>query len=178
MIYNINNFFNKEECANIINLCEQVGVFFNYMDDSTWDCKRIYDNELKEFVLDRFNKKYQNNDLNLWFDFKSFEIKDVNISLTKYYDNRRLDLHLDASSQFTTVIVLSDDFVGGEFILSNTKKQKQKELSLKKGEGISFDGSTIYHGVNPVTSGIRIALNIWMTNTEYKYRDVSKKTLL
>jgi predicted 2-oxoglutarate/Fe(II)-dependent dioxygenase YbiX len=89
-----------------------------------------------------------------------------------------LDLHLDSTSQFTTVIVLTDNFKGGEFILSNNQTSKEKEIELKMGEGISFDGSKIYHGVNPVVDGIRCALNIWMTNTDYKYKDVSKKTLL
>jgi hypothetical protein len=107
----------------------------------------------------------------LWFDLNEFKINDVNISLTKYYDNRWLDLHLDKTSQLTTVIVLSDEFDDGRFVLStnNSDIKNGEKYNLQIGDGISFDGSKIYHGVLPVNTGIRYALNIWMTDTDFKY---------
>jgi predicted 2-oxoglutarate/Fe(II)-dependent dioxygenase YbiX len=45
-----------------------------------------------------------------------------------------------------------------------------EKYHLNIGESISFDGTKIYHGVMPVTNGVRCALNIWMTNTNFKYR--------
>jgi predicted 2-oxoglutarate/Fe(II)-dependent dioxygenase YbiX len=108
-------------------------------------------------------------------------IKDVNISLTKYYSGKWLDLHIDANSQFTTVIMLSDEFDDGRFTLSNSYMNinNAQKYHLNIGECISFDGSKIYHGVMPVTNGIRCALNIWMTNTDYKYRPLkTNKTLI
>jgi hypothetical protein len=170
MNYTINNFFEKEECNSIIEYADKVGKKFNYNPTEVWDCKRISDLEFNKLIIDRFIKNYKENGFKLWFSLDNFEIKDINISITKYYDNRRLDLHLDSTSQLTTVIVLNENFVDGRFMLSETQNQNDSEkYELKIGQSISFDGSKIYHGVMPVTSGIRCALNIWMTNTDFKY---------
>ena len=68
--------------------------------------------------------------------------------------------------------MLSDEFDDGRFTLSNSYMNinNAQKYHLNIGECISFDGSKIYHGVMPVTSGIRCALNIWMTNTDFKYK--------
>ena len=170
MNYSINNFFEKEECNSIIEYADRVGKKFNYNPTEVWDCKRIADVDFNKLIIDRFIKNYDDNKFKLWFPLEEFEIKDVNISITKYYEGRRLDLHLDSTSQLTTVIVLSDNFTDGRFMLSETHKQTDSEkYELKIGQSISFDGSKIYHGVMPVVNGIRCALNIWMTNTNFKY---------
>lgn len=175
MIYSINNFFEKHECKPIINFAEKTGIEFSYTNNSSWDCKRVYDLGFKNDIVERFKKQYDNDELRLWFPFEKFEIKDVNISLTKYYDGRWLDLHLDLTSQLTTVIVLSDNFIGGEFLLSKTyDKNDCQKHNLKIGQSISFNGSSIYHGVSPVTNGIRCALNIWMTDTDFKYLKINE----
>jgi len=170
MNYSINNFFEKEECNSIIEYADRVGKKFNYNPTEVWDCKRIADVDFNKLIIDRFIKNYDDNKFKLWFPLEEFEIKDVNISITKYYEGRRLDLHLDSTSQLTTVIVLNDNFTDGRFMLSETHKQTDSEkYELKIGQSISFDGSKIYHGVMPVVNGIRCALNIWMTNTNFKY---------
>jgi len=180
MNYNINKFFEKEECLPIIEFAEKNGIQFSYTNDSVWDCKRICNDEFKEKILNHFITLYQSKKFDLWFPLESFEIKDINLSLTKYYDGRKLNLHLDGTSQLTTVIVLSEEFHDGRFMLSeipedNNNTQKHE---LKIGESITFDGSQIYHGVMPVTKGIRYALNIWMTNTDYKYLKLGEKKLI
>jgi len=174
MQFSINNFFVKEECNSIIALADMLGVPFSYNPNEHWDCKRIYDESFKNYIINTLLLNYKNNEFKLWFDLNEFDIKDVNVSLTKYYDGRWLDLHLDSTSQFTTVIVLSDEFDDGRFSLSNsyTDINNTEKYHLNIGESISFDGSKIYHGVMPVTKGIRCALNIWMTNTDFKYRAV------
>ena len=174
MEFSINKFFEKEECNSVIEYVDNIGVPFSYNQNETWDCKRIYDEGFKNDIINRLLLNYKNNEFKLWFDLNEFYIKDVNISLTKYYDGRWLDLHLDSTSQFTTVIVLSDEFDDGRFSLSNsyTDINNTEKYHLNIGESISFDGSKIYHGVMPVTKGIRCALNIWMTNTDFKYRAV------
>ena len=171
MKFSINNFFSKEECQSIIEIADNIGVKFSYNPNEVWDCKRIYDDKFKENILNKLKTNYKNNNFKLWFDFNEFKINDVNISLTKYYDNRWLDLHLDKTSQLTTVIVLSDGFDDGRFVLStnNGDINKSDKYNLQIGHGISFDGSKIYHGVLPVHTGIRYALNIWMTDTDFKY---------
>lgn len=171
MEFSINHFFTKEECKSIIEIADTIGIKFSYNPNEVWDCKRIYDDKFKENILNKLKTNYKNNNFKLWFDFNEFKINDVNISLTKYYDNRWLDLHLDKTSQLTTVIVLSDGFDDGRFVLStnNGDINKSDKYNLQIGHGISFDGSKIYHGVLPVHTGIRYALNIWMTDTDFKY---------
>jgi predicted 2-oxoglutarate/Fe(II)-dependent dioxygenase YbiX len=172
MEYSINNIFNKEECDSIIEFTDRIGTPFSYNPNEVWDCKRIYDENFKNEIVNRLKLNYKNNEFKLWFDLNKFDIKDVNISLTKYYDGRWLDLHLDKTSQFTTVIVLSDEFDDGRFALSNSYGDinNVEKYHLNIGESISFDGSKIYHGVIPVINGIRCALNIWMTDTDFKYK--------
>lgn len=181
MNYSINqNLFNREEINSIINFCEVNGESFSYNISETWDCRRIYDKEFTSRIIDRILLKHKNQDFNVWFDLTNFKINDVNISLTKYYDGRWLDLHLDSTSQLTTVIVLSENFVDGRFLISSELKKLQdsQKIHLNIGDSITFDGSKVYHGVLPVTEGIRYALNIWMTNTDFKYKPIKKTTTL
>jgi predicted 2-oxoglutarate/Fe(II)-dependent dioxygenase YbiX len=181
MKFSINKFFEKEECDSIIEFTDRIGTPFSYNPNEVWDCKRIYDDTFKQTIINKLINQFTNGDFNLWFDLNQFDIKDVNISLTKYYENRWLDLHLDKTSQFTTVIVLSDGYDDGRFVLSNSYNDMNnaEKYHLNIGESISFDGSKIYHGVMPVTKGIRLALNIWMTNTDFKYKPLkNNKTLI
>lgn len=181
MDFSINQFFNRSECNEVIEFCEKIGTPFSYDLNESWDCRRVYDQDFKEFIVKKFKDLYSSNQLKLWFNLDHFNIRDTNISLTKYYESRRLDLHLDSTSQLTTVIVLSENFNDGRFILSSKpeKIHASNKINLKIGECVSFDGSKIYHGVLPVTEGIRYALNIWMTNTDFKYYkiDTSRKII-
>mgnify|MGYP000312192685 CR=1 FL=1 len=67
------------------------GVPFSYNPNEHWDCKRIYDESFKNDILNRIKLNYQNNEFKLWFDLNEFDIKDVNVSLTKYYSGKWLD---------------------------------------------------------------------------------------
>jgi predicted 2-oxoglutarate/Fe(II)-dependent dioxygenase YbiX len=181
MEFSINNFFEKEECDSIIEFTDSIGVPFSYSPTEMWDCKRIHDENFKKNIVDKLLLNYKNNQFKLWFDLNEFDIKDVVISLTKYYNGRWLDLHLDSTSQFTMVVVLSENFNDGKFALSNSYMDinNAEKYHLNIGECISFDGSKIYHGVMPVTNGIRCALKIWMTNTNFKYKPLkTNKSLI
>lgn len=174
MNFSINKFFEKGECLPIIEFAEKNGKHFSYNPKEVWDCRRIYDEEFKRNIVNKLKTKYDSGEFKVWFDLTQFQVNDVNISLTKYYENRWLDLHIDSTSQFTTVIVLSENFDDGRFALSESygKIEDLEKYHLNIGESISFDGSKIYHGVLPVTNGIRYALNIWMTNTDFKYHEL------
>lgn len=176
MEFAINNFFEKSECSEMIEFMDLNGTPFSYFPKETWDCKRLYNDEFKEKILNKIKTLYATDKFKLWFDLNEFQINDINISLTKYYDGKWLDLHLDSTSQFTTVIVLSENFNDGRFALSNRYGDinKCEHYGLEMGQSISFDGSKIYHGVLPVTVGTRCAMNIWMTNTDFKYRPIKK----
>ena len=171
-MYSINTFLTKDECSYIIDFCMQNGEPFSYNPKESWDCRRVYDTDFKKYVLDKILKVNK---------FDSFNIKNINVSLTRYYDNRRLDLHLDSTSNYTIVICLSDEFEDGRFVLS--KKQcdlndAEIKLNLNMGEGVTFEGNKIYHGVMPVKNGLRCALNIWLNNTEFSYYKLDKNNKL
>jgi len=149
---------------------------------------------VKEFTMKNSNKKYYINLLKtlsliilIYGLILKLSIKNFNISLTSYYDGRYLNLHKDKTSELTTVIVLSDDFEGGQFVLTDDENPPYNFETLdgliisdlKLGDSISFNGSKTFHGVLPVTKGTRYALNIWMTETDFDYPKLkNNKTLL
>jgi predicted 2-oxoglutarate/Fe(II)-dependent dioxygenase YbiX len=174
MNYKINTFFSKEQCEYLIDFAIKNGEKFSYFkeEENSWDCRRIYDQEYKEYVL--------NNILRVQ-SFNDFNIRNINVSLTRYYENRRLDLHLDKTSNYTTVISLTDDYEDGRFVLSSTQcklDDATTKIHLGLGEGVTFEGNKIYHGVMPVKTGIRCALNIWMNNTDFEYYKLDKEKKL
>lgn len=189
MNYTINNnVFTHTECNDIIQFINQNGKQFAYYPNemASWDCKRIYDDEFKGKILSKLVDNYKSGKYKLWFDYNEFNLKNFNISLTSYYDGRFLNLHKDSHSEITSVIVLSDGFDGGEFALSNIDTPdfyfKNMEgistYKLKIGDMISFNGTETFHGVLPVTNGIRYALNVWMTETNYNYPGSKSNTTL
>ena len=178
MNYTINNNFCDEDSAKeIIKFCLEHGEPFSYKPTESWDCRRIYDEDFKNKIIDLLTTNYKNENFSLWFDYDTFNLKNFNISLTSYYDGRYLNLHKDKSSELTTVIVLSEGFEGGQFVLTEQNNppfhfetlEGLTICDLKLGDCISFNGSETYHGVLPVTNGIRCALNIWMTETDFNY---------
>ena len=188
MNYTINNnFCDRETAKSLIDFCLKFGEPFSYNPTEQWDCRRIYDSEFKMRIIDLLTTNYKNGDFKLWFDYSTFNLKNFNISLTSYYDGRYLNLHKDKSSELTTVIVLSDNFNGGQFALSEGKNPSIdfknlddiEVFTLNLGDVISFNGSKTFHGVLPVTNGVRYALNIWMTETDFDYPKLkSNKTVI
>ena len=174
MDYSINEkFCDANNAKDIIDFCIKRGEVFNYRPGEHWDCRHIHDEGFKEKIITSLINNYKTKRFKLWFDFDSFSLKNSLISLTSYYDGRFLNLHKDADSELTIVIVLSDNFKGGQFALTTDKNPPIRfetlngvsTFDLKLGDFISFNGSTTYHGVLPVTEGTRYALNIWMDNT-------------
>lgn len=187
MQYSINNnFCNRDEAKNIIDFCLKNGEPFSYNPTESWDCRRIYDDEFRIKIINKLTQKYKTYEFKLWFDYNTFDLKNFNISLTSYYNGRYLNLHKDKTSELTTVIVLSDGYDGGEFALSYDKNASInfetlkgiETFDLKIGDSISFIGNETFHGVLPVTNGIRYALNIWMTETDFNYPKVKKTNSL
>jgi predicted 2-oxoglutarate/Fe(II)-dependent dioxygenase YbiX len=77
------------------------------------------------------------------------------LQMTEYQNNRFLRRHTDGAYNKTIMIILSNNFVGGETYIDD------KKIDLKKGDGIIFDGHNQYHEIKPVTDGTRYALNFW-----------------
>ena len=189
----VHTFFSNEECDEIAILCEKIGIKFNHNVSvyNKWDSRKIHNDTFKTKMLQRYKEVYSN-DTTLPFDLNSLTIDNIYLSITRYYDGRFLEMHKDTSSDLTTVIVLTDDFEDGRFVLSENKTLIQngtinKSLihTIKKGNGLRFNGGEVYHGVLPVNKGIRKSLNIWIKpdifkmNVNDKDFDVkTKKTFL
>jgi predicted 2-oxoglutarate/Fe(II)-dependent dioxygenase YbiX len=198
MNYSINKFFDKNECTEIINFAEKNGVRYSYDKNKySWDCKRLPESSFTENLVSRLIHKYSEGSFNLWTSLNNFNIVNHNVSLTKYYDGRYIDLHVDRDSKFTTVIVLSENFEDGRFVISDKFKLTNetsnvvtelgsispssidyaKKIHLEMGECITIDGTKTYHGVLPVFKGVRYALTLWITDEKIKFIKPAKKSL-
>jgi len=172
----VHTFFSNEECDEIAILCEKIGIKFNHNVSiyNKWDNRKIHNEEFKTRILKRYKEVYSN-DTTLPFDLNSLTIDNIYLSITRYYDGRFLEMHKDTSSDLTTVIVLTDEFEDGRFVLSENKTLIQNNIidkslihTIKKGNGLRFNGGEVYHGVLPVNKGIRKSLNIWIKPDIFK----------
>ena len=176
MLVKNNFFFSKEECEEIVLLCEKLGREPNHKIDAynKWDMLRVYDITTKEKVLKRYKEVFSN-DRTISFDLDSITTDEIFLSLTRYYDSRFLEVHRDTSSELTSVIVLTDDFEDGRFVLSENKIKIENNTidsdflhTINQGNGLTFNGHTIWHGVLPVYRGVRKSLNIWIESESFK----------
>jgi Rps23 Pro-64 3,4-dihydroxylase Tpa1-like proline 4-hydroxylase len=172
----VHTFFSNEECDEIAILCEKIGIKFNHNVSiyNKWDNRKIHNEEFKTRILKRYKEVYSN-DTTLPFDLNSLTIDNIYLSITRYYDGRFLEMHKDTSSDLTTVVVLTDEFEDGRFVLSENKTLIQNNIidkslihTIKKGNGLRFNGGEVYHGVLPVNKGIRKSLNIWIKPDIFK----------
>jgi hypothetical protein len=183
MLVKNNFFFSKEECEEIVLISERVGITPIHKIDAynKWDMLRIYDIPLKQRILERYKEVFSD-DTTLSFDLNSIGINQIFLSLTRYYDGRFLEIHRDTSSELTSVIVLSDNFEDGRFVLSENKISIENKTfddtnlqTIEQGNGLTFNGHTIWHGVMPVYSGIRKSLNIWIEPDSFKIQSGDKE---
>lgn len=183
-----NIFFSKEECDELVTLCENVGYNQTCKINAVnpWDILRIHDTKLKEKVLKRYKEVFLNTTL-FPFDLNKITTDEVYLSLTRYYDGRFLEMHRDISVELTTVIVLTNEYSDGRFVLSedelyieNKSPDESLLYTINQGYGLTFNGGDIYHGVMPVTTGIRKSLNVWINSSSFKIQvgntDVLVKT--
>jgi hypothetical protein len=186
MVVKSNFFFSKEECEEIVILCEKFGITPMHKVDAynKWDMLRIYDITVKERILKRYKEVFSD-DATLPFDLNDIGPNEIFLSLTRYYDGRFLEVHRDTSSELTSVIVLTDEFEDGRFVLSDDKVKIENNTldtnlihTVKQGNGLTFNGHTIWHGVMPVHKGVRKSLNIWIESTSFKIQSGEKQFIV
>lgn len=76
--------------------------------------------------------------------------------------NTNHNMHIDETSKNTvlsSVLYLNNNFRGGETFFSDGTV-----VCPKPGRVLFFDGLKYYHGVNPISLGERMSLNIWYKN--------------
>lgn len=90
-----------------------------------------------------------------------------NVHYINYGVGERANPHIDYPASIATfLILLSDDFEGGEFYLNN------EHIPFQKGEILEFDANII-HEVKPVLKGNREVLVTWL-----RWNNKNKKTLM
>ena len=77
------------------------------------------------------------------------------LQMTEYKDDRWLRRHIDGAGNKTSIILLSDEFMGGDTYIND------RVVNLKKGDAVLFNGGYEFHEIKPVTEGTRYALNFW-----------------
>ena len=113
----------------------------NILITSTMKHYGLSDNKLNEFILNKFG----NEDYNIDFFYEL-------IYSVGSYTNPHRDKKICAQ---TTLILLSDNFIGGDLIVDNKKVPFNK-----KGVYLNFDGNKNMHEVKPILSGERRVLVI------------------
>jgi PKHD-type hydroxylase len=179
--YWYSGFFNSEELAKIKETSEQ----FAFEDATAGSMKDKH--EVNHKVRSSRIKWLQLNDSTTWIYNKivdgirgaNKELWDFNwngktetMQYTEYKatENGHYDWHQDNGDgmqslrKISAVIILNDDYEGGRLDIYNSSVD---ELEQKAGDMIVFP-SYMLHRVEPVTSGLRKSLVIWVGGTPYK----------
>ena len=85
----------------------------------------------------------------------TYTVKQIHVSEYKKGDN--LSSHIDPNSNLTVVSEISSASRGGRFIIN-----KDTYIELNKGDVVTLNGGTSWHGVETIEEGRRLSLNIWM----------------
>lgn len=160
MIYVIEKLFTENEAFNIIEKHKK-------------DCTNSYNiesyNEHANYALEKYlieKKGYNEHDAKIKVknekgrQSKVKFLKD-NVQFSKYKKGDHLDWHRDhpffdeQKNDYSIIILLNDDFEGGEFEIENTKP-----LNLKTGDCVMLP-SKMYHRVKPIIEGVRYSLTIF-----------------
>ena len=102
----------------------------------------------------------------IYSQFKDIIPKDYRIkwcNVTSYKDNGYLYSHKDDKSSMTIVSTITDNYTGGRFIIDETQY-----LDINKTDVVTFNGSEVLHGVEQVTKGERLSLNLWTSKKPSK----------
>lgn len=125
-------------------IAENYKKLFEYDPRGSWNAYTLKDKSLYDQILPNFST------------LVPYEFKVNWINVTEYNVGRGLRSHLDENSSLTIVSEITENYKGGRFIINH-----DTYVELNKGDAIVFDGGKIYHGVEPVTEGQRLSLNLW-----------------
>lgn len=151
--------FSSEFCDSLIPLIKNECVLSeSYRHPTNWFVWLIWGEQPTQKLP---KEKWNDNILNLInselskTDFDIETKKLMWLQMTEYKDGRWLRRHRDSGNQKTSIVVLSNGFVGGDTFIDDRK------IELNKGDGVLFDGHKQYHEIKSVTEGTRYALNFW-----------------
>lgn len=165
---------------------------YNISLDDIETIKRVYnkgEENIGDDVNNIYNKRFNKEDYNknivsaktFFCDLYNIELIEIikkyvkinqdeyiaNVHYINYGVGDEAKPHVDTGASIRTyIIMLNDNFKGGDFYLGN------KMIPIKLGEMIEFDANKM-HSVKTVTEGNREVLVIWM-----KWNKKDKKSLL
>lgn len=152
MRYKVTKILNDEACSDIIlrHHKEIKPAFIGQ--EKTYDTK-IRQSSIKLLSEDEKNLLINdpNRELSIDVQFAEYNIGD-------FYDWHD-DLWNRQFEEITTIILLNDEFEGGEFQIK-TSDNEIETCELRSGESIQFP-SEVIHRVKPITKGVRYSLTIW-----------------
>ena len=156
-IVEIENFLSGDECDRLIELHKKLffiqGCFFNETEVLDLMFLLLFQNEENVFL------KYIHGKI-------TEHIKAVNKSsfidyfqVVRWREGLFMPKHVDHNFQpWTSVIYLNDDYEGGETVLGTLN---DKKITPLKGKIVTFQGSSVLHGVNKVLKGDRYTMPVW-----------------
>ena len=143
--YTLNDILSPEECQKIIDDLPEEGT-------GSWAGSLYETDDLpgySEFIARRYRC-----DANMRkYVAERTGVVSPKMYVCKYIVGEGAKTHRDGN-KFTINILLNNDFKGGQFLIKN-----RYPIDLNVGDAVVFDTET-FHGVRPVTSGVRYALNI------------------
>ena len=149
------NIFSNDFCDTLIEKIKNECVL-SESHKTNWFVWLIW-GELSNYPLDRKNWNEEIYDLVInelsKYNFPKYKV--MWMQMTEYKDGRWLRKHVDGAGNKTSIILLSDGFVGGDTYIND------KVVNLKKGDAVLFNGGREFHEIKPVTEGTRYALNFW-----------------
>jgi prolyl 4-hydroxylase len=167
----IDNFLTHDECDYLINVegCfgpSTIGNDKTHMVDKTVrNCdQKIFKDDIETSLLGNVCAQCEKY-------IPDYKIEIEPLSILRYRQNEYYRTHYDSSDfnkrHFTFVIMLSDDYEGGETEFPNLKR----EYKLKKGQALFFHNMDMngnltyysYHGGKVVKSGEKWICNLWVT---------------
>lgn len=170
----VDNFVSDEECKTIIDYMN------NQKDPSFWiinNTRQMIVNANSDIILkilleylDKIKKILNRNNLYI-----------TEYMLSRYNEGFMMNVHTDLEDgkehfAVSAVAYLNDDFTGGDIVFPRQKFRH----SPKSGQIILFDSKLEknMHGVEPVNSGIRYAMPIWITDNPDFELDIIKNNPL
>lgn len=163
----INSFLDDGTSNDIISHCEDVLILENGKLAKSDNLKarkcKVAFTKLEKFG---FLKKRILDEISMVHTIDGFEIDDdIDFQFTKYEMGGYYDWHTDngnhpdAKRYLSVVILLNDNYDGGDLILNSN----QKDIIIPKvlGNLVVFDSNKL-HKVTPVISGVRYSLVAWL----------------
>ena len=163
-----NNVFTKEECNEIINICN------NYIENHTSNIEinmkmcYLLPNEKNNFIYDRIRKLVIETNMNIW-NYNLYDFGEP-IKFLEYNEkyNSQLKVHNDIGNvrgwesfrKLTIILQLTDENTYEDCNLMIQNGDKLVTTNKKQGSIIIFP-SFMMHQVTPIKKGIRNSLVLW-----------------